>query len=79
MGVKLNEGRVQEQDLLSQAGRATSLDQIDAQNALISSRNALTAAVVDHTIARLRFWSNMGILYIKENGQWEEVTDDKRS
>ncbi|MBI5095685.1 MAG: TolC family protein [Candidatus Hydrogenedentes bacterium] len=79
LGVKLNQGRVEEQDLLSQAGRATALDQIDAQNALISSRNALTAAVVDHTIARLRFWSSMGILYIKDNGQWEEVTDDKRS
>jgi hypothetical protein len=30
---------------------------------------------VGHTIARLEFWRDMGILFIKENGQWEEVTD----
>ena len=35
-----------------------------------------TQALVTHTIARLQFWNNMGILYIKENGQWEEIRDD---
>jgi len=27
--------------------------------------------LVAHTIARLQFWNNLGILYIKDRGQWE--------
>jgi len=73
IGVKLAERRVEEQELLAELGRAKALDQIDAQNALVSSKNQLTQALVGHTIARLQFWDNMGILYIKENGQWEEL------
>ncbi len=79
IGVKLNERRVREQELLFQAGRGSAIDQVDAQNSLISSQNDLTAALVQHTIARLSFWRDMGILYIKENGQWEDITDDDYS
>lgn len=77
-GVELNQRRVEEQDLLAELGRATALNQVDAQNDLTSSQNELIGALVNHTIARLQFWRDMGILYIKDNGQWEEVNDDRR-
>jgi len=67
--------RVEEQDLRAEIGGATVLDQVDAQNDYISAQNELTDAMVRHTIARLEFWRDMGILYIKDNGQWEEVKD----
>ena len=73
--VELNERRVEEQDLLAELGRATALDQVDAQNDLTSARNDLISALVNHTISRLSLWRDMGILYIKDNGKWEEVTD----
>lgn len=73
IGVKLAERRVEEQNLLAELGRARALDQVDAQNALVDSKNQRTLALVSHTIARLQFWNNMGILYIKDNGQWEEI------
>ena len=72
IGVKLAERRVEEQELLAELGRAKALDQVDAQNSLLSSKDQLTQALVAHTIARLQFWDNMGILYIKDNGQWQE-------
>jgi outer membrane protein TolC len=72
VGVKLAERRVEEQDLLSELGRAKALDQVDAQNSLLSSKDQLTQALVSHTIARLQFWDNMGILYIKDDGQWRD-------
>jgi outer membrane protein TolC len=78
LGVKLAERRVEEQGLLAELGRANAQDQVDAQNSLADSRNQLTQALVTHTIARLQFWNNLGILYIKENGQWEETKDAKR-
>jgi outer membrane protein TolC len=73
LGVKLSERRVEEEELLSELGRGQALDLIDAQNALIESKNQLTLALVGHTIARLQFWNNMGILYIMDNGQWSET------
>lgn len=73
IGVKLAERRVEEQDLLAELGRAKAQDQVDAQNDLISSKNQRTQALVSHTIARLQFWVNLGILYIKDKGHWEEI------
>jgi outer membrane protein TolC len=78
IGVKLAERRVEEQELLAEFGRAKALDQVDAQNALLSSKVQLTQALVAHTIARLQFWDNMGILYIKEDGQWEDLEEPPR-
>ena len=79
IGVKLAERRVEEQELLAEFGRAKALDQVDAQNALLSSKVQLTQALVAHTIARLQFWDNMGILYIKHDGQWEDMEEPTHS
>lgn len=75
--VRLNERRVELEDLMAELGRATALDRIDAQNDLIASRNALTAALVNHKVTLLEFWRDMGILYIKPDGQWEDLTDER--
>lgn len=74
--VRLSERRVEEQKLLSELGRATAQDQVDAQNDLIQSQNSLTSALVAHTMARLGFWRDMGILYISNDGLWTEIELD---
>ncbi|HOJ67370.1 MAG TPA: TolC family protein [Candidatus Hydrogenedentes bacterium] len=71
--VRLAERRVEEQNLLAELGQATAQDQVDAQNDLIQSQNALTTALISHTVARLSFWKSMGLLYIKKDGLWEET------
>ncbi len=71
--VDLNVRRVLEQELLAELGRATVLNQVDAQNDLTQSQNDLTGALVNHTLARLAFWRDIGILYVKKDGRWEEV------
>ena len=76
IGVKLAERRVEEQTIRAELGIAKAQDQVDAQNDLVSSRNQRTQALVGHTIARLKFWNNMGILYIKNQGQWEVVKNE---
>ncbi len=75
VSLRLGERRVEEQELLAELGRATTRDLVDAQDDLTSARNNLTDELINHTIARLTFWQDMGILFIKEDGQWEEVTD----
>ena len=64
---------MEEQQLLAELGEATAQDQVDAQNDLIQSQNNLTSAIIAHTIARLGFWRDMGILYIGKDGLWEET------
>jgi len=75
IGVSLAERRVEEQNILAELGRANAQDQVDSQNDLVDSKNAQTQAIVTHTIARLRFWNRLGILFIKPNGQWEDTND----
>lgn len=72
-GVKVAERRVEEQELLAELGRGRAQEQVDSETSLLQARDARTQALVGHTVARLQFWDNLGILYIKPNGQWEEV------
>ncbi|MCI0534906.1 MAG: TolC family protein [Verrucomicrobiales bacterium] len=80
VGVTLSRRRVEEQELRMEIGRegTTALDLIDARRDLINALNQRTSALVRHTIARLQFWRDLGILYIKENGQWEEANNAAR-
>jgi outer membrane protein TolC len=73
--IELGKRRVREQELLAELGQGTAINLVDAQNDLTSAQNDLTSALISHTIARLEFWRDMGILYIKENGNWEEVKE----
>ena len=73
--LEVSRRRVEEQDLRNELGQSTAKDRVDAQNDLTSAENNLTAALVNHTLARLTFWRDMGILFIKEDGRWEEVSD----
>jgi outer membrane protein TolC len=54
-------------------GRGTARDLVDARTDLISSHNQRTTALVEHTVARLQFWRDLGMLFIKPNGQWNEL------
>lgn len=71
--VELSRNRREEELLKRELGLGLALDLVDAQNDLINSQNERTNALVNHTIARLGFWRDMGILFIKQNGQWEEL------
>ncbi len=75
LGVALSLNRVNEQNLLTELGRGTPELLVDAQNNYTQSRNQLTSALISHTIARLGLWRDLGILTVKENGQWEDITD----
>ncbi|MFO8014049.1 MAG: TolC family protein [Phycisphaerae bacterium] len=67
--VTLAQRRVESTRLLLQAGRVEQRDLLDAEAALLDARNALTRALVDHTIARLQFARDLGTLRVDEKGQ----------
>ncbi len=70
LGVKLAERRLEEQELLAELGQGEARDLVEAQQDLTNSLNQRTSAIVDHTLARLGLWQDMGILFINKDGSW---------
>jgi len=75
ISVDLNESRVEEVTLRAELGLGNAIDTVDAQNDLTAAQTGLTNALVAQQIALLQFWSSLGILYVKEDGMWEEVNN----
>ena len=75
VSLELAERRVESTRLLLEAGRSSTRDLLESQEALHRARNALTRTLVDHTLARLQFWRDIGILEVNENGLWKEDYD----
>ena len=63
--------RVESTTMLLQAGRVTTRDLLESQNALIEAENSLTGALIDHFVAKLNFYKDIGILKIKPDGMFE--------
>ncbi|MFT7667666.1 MAG: outer membrane protein TolC [Planctomycetota bacterium] len=66
--VVLAEKRVESATLNIEAGRAETRDLLEAQDALVSSRNLETRALIDYTLAQLDLVLDMGILRVNEQG-----------
>lgn len=71
VGVELGERRVEEEELRSELDLGTARDLVQAQTDLINALNQRTSALVNHTIARLQFWSTMGVLQVSDTGYWQ--------
>jgi len=73
--VDLARRRVESTTLLLQRGTASARDVLDANASLVAAQNALTRALIDHTLARLALWRDTELLRVGEDGVWQEVTD----
>jgi outer membrane protein TolC len=70
--LELAQRRVESTSLLLQAGRLTTRDLLDAQDALLQAQNNLTTALVGHAIAKLSFFRNIGVLQVRPDGMWAQ-------
>ncbi len=70
--LELAEKRVESTTMLIEEGRVTTRDLLDAQDSLLAAQNNLTASLVDHVIAKLSFYSDIGVLQVKPDGMWQE-------
>ena len=64
--------RVRSSDLFQQAGRASTRDVLEAENALLSARNARVSAIISYRMAGLELYRDMSLLEITEEGLWRE-------
>jgi outer membrane protein TolC len=75
--VSVAEKRAKSTALFYEAGRAQVRDVLEAQEALIDTRNALTSAVVAYRVAELAFQRDTGLLQIDEDGLWKEYAPEQ--
>ncbi len=61
-------------ELFLQAGRAQIRDLLEAQEALLSAQNAVTAQAVRYRIAELELQRDLDILEVSEEGLWNEYS-----
>ena len=61
---------VEEQLLRQDIGQGNPINLEDAIISRSGAENNVINALISHTTTRLNFWADLGILYIKENGQW---------
>lgn len=72
MSLDLARRRVESNELLLDAGRVPVRILLESENALVAAQNNVTAALVDHAIAKLSFFRDIGILQIRPDGMWEQ-------
>jgi outer membrane protein TolC len=70
--VDLAQERVVSTTVLRQAGRASTRDVLESQDALIDARNALTSSLVSYTLARLSLYRDVGALRVSPEGSLTE-------
>ena len=68
------ERRVGSTNLFLEAGRAEIRDVLEAQEALVSTQNALTAALVNYRVGELELQRDLGVLEVDGRGLWREYT-----
>jgi outer membrane protein TolC len=70
--VEVAQKRVGGANMAVEAGRAQIRDILEAQEALLSAQNSLTAAVINYRITELELQRDMGLLKVDETGLWQE-------
>ena len=77
--LQVAETRVESTTFLLQAGRVTTRDLLESQDALLGAQNDVTAVVVDYAIAKLSFFRDVGILQVRPDGMWEHSYPVKKT
>ncbi len=70
--LELASRRVLSADMNLQAGRASTRDNLDAQDSLLLARNAVTTALIDLTLAQLDLQLNLEVLRVDETGMFSD-------
>jgi hypothetical protein len=47
---------------------------LDSEDALVRAQNDVLGALVDHLIAKLSFFRDVGVLQVRPDGMWEQKT-----
>jgi len=77
-GLSLASKRLEIEEALMEEGQGTARDIVESQDRLITARDLVVSTLIDHVIARLQLWSDMGVLYIEKDGAWVDVLNKEK-
>ncbi|MEN3942874.1 TolC family protein [Prosthecobacter sp. SYSU 5D2] len=77
-GLALSQKRLEIEEALMEEGQGTARDIVESQDRLIVARDLVVSTLIDHVIARLQLWSDMGVLYIEKDGTWVDVLNKEK-
>ncbi len=72
LGLKLAESRVEFEELQLEYGRGTVRLLLESEDALVQSQNDVLGALVDHMVAKMSFFRDIGVLQVRPDGMWEQ-------
>ena len=73
IGMDLARKRLEAENINLQYGRGDVRRLLDSEAALVQAQDDVVSALVDHMIAKLSFFRDIGILRVKPDGMWEQV------
>ncbi len=72
LALQLAERRLEAQQMLMDVGTGDTRLLLDSEGDLLQAQNDVTGALVDHAIAKMSFFRDIGVLQVKPDGMWEE-------
>ncbi|MFC1764572.1 TolC family protein [Planctomycetota bacterium] len=82
IGLDLAQNRVLEQKIRLKNGRGVIRDLQNSEASLVQAQILVTNALISHTIAKLNFFRDIGLLQVRPDGMWEQVdygTSDRQA
>lgn len=74
ISVDLAQNRVREEKMKLQYGLGTVRELQISEASLLQSQVSVTNALISHTLAKLNFFRDIGLLQVRPDGMWEQVT-----
>ncbi|UCD50608.1 MAG: TolC family protein [Phycisphaerales bacterium] len=71
IGLELAEKRVEVEKLSLQYGRGTVRLLLEAEDSLVQTQNDVLSALVDHMLAKMSFFRDIGVMQVRPDGMWE--------
>ncbi|HEY1050940.1 MAG TPA: hypothetical protein VGE39_14320, partial [Prosthecobacter sp.] len=60
-------------------GQGTAIDLVDAQRDMNTTRDLMVSTRINHNLARLQLWRDMGVLFIEKDGSWVDVLKQEKN
>lgn len=77
-GLEISTARLEVEEAFNAEGQGTAIDLVDAQRDMNSTRNLMVSTRINHELARLQLWRDMGVLFIEKDGSWVDVLKNEQ-
>lgn len=78
-GLEISTARLEVEEAFNAEGQGTAIDLVDAQRDMNTTRDLMVSTRINHNLARLQLWRDMGVLFIEKDGSWVDVLKQEKN